>query len=113
MRFSERRHSAYRRGIRTGRAIRPCPGHPCTTRPVPSPGRPATMSQAPQQEVIVPRVIRKTRRTRTSGSAAAATPDPAHYAALIRALGGIVYDWRPKTGRLLWIGEFTQILGYS
>ena len=40
-------------------------------------------------------------------------PDATHYAALIKALGGIVYDWRPKTGVLRWVGDFMQILGYS
>ena len=71
------------------------------------------MTPAPQSGMTVPRVTRKTRRAKPSGSASAATPDAAHYAALIKALGGIVYDWRPKAGVLRWVGDFTQILGYS
>src|SRR5690349_1277093 len=71
------------------------------------------MTQAPWYGMTVPRVTRRTRRTRTSGSASAAAPDAARHAALIEALGGIVYDWRPKAGAITWVGDFTQILGYS
>lgn len=32
---------------------------------------------------------------------------------LIRALGQIVYDWRPGSGELRWSGDYTRILGYA
>jgi two-component system, NarL family, sensor histidine kinase UhpB len=33
--------------------------------------------------------------------------------ALIQALGQIVYDWQPATGKLRWAGDYTRILGYD
>jgi two-component system, NarL family, sensor histidine kinase UhpB len=32
---------------------------------------------------------------------------------LIRALGQIVYDWRPGSDQLSWSGDYTRILGYD
>lgn len=34
-------------------------------------------------------------------------------AALVTALGQIVYDWRPPTGELIWGGDYAKLLGYS
>jgi len=33
--------------------------------------------------------------------------------AIVRALGEIVYDWRPPTDELLWEGDYTRVLGYD
>lgn len=34
-------------------------------------------------------------------------------AAILRALGEIVYEWRPKADELHWRGDYTRILGYA
>jgi PAS domain S-box-containing protein len=34
-------------------------------------------------------------------------------AALVRALGEIVYEWSPITDEIIWDGDFTRILGYT
>ena len=33
--------------------------------------------------------------------------------ALVQALAEIVYDWRPRTGKVQWGGEYARILGYT
>lgn len=58
----------------------------------------------------VPGARKKTRRTTHS------VPVRRHGdrdAALVQAVGGIVYDWHPKTSVIRWEGDFTHILGYS
>jgi PAS domain S-box-containing protein len=32
---------------------------------------------------------------------------------LVKALGEIVYDWRPLSGEVIWDGDYTRILGYT